>query len=279
MAGVRVLVGTRKGAFVLTSDERTAGLAGRGPALRGLGGLPPQGLAGRPRPDLGGASRAAGSASWSSARTTAGGRGRRSATTSATTASRARTSGTTARRTRGSSPGSGTSSRRSPTPTRSTRGSRTPRCSRAPTAGRPGPSCRAAQARLRARSWQPGAGGMCLHTIVLHPTDEQRIYTAISRGRRLPHRRRRRQLAADQQGPAVRRHPRPGRRGRPLRAQDRDAPVAAGHAVHAEALGRHAQRRRRRLLARGQRRPAHRLRLPDRRARARARDGLRRADH
>jgi len=29
-------------------------------------------------------------------------------------------------------------------------------------------------------SWQPGAGGLCLHTIVLHPTDEQRLFTAIS---------------------------------------------------------------------------------------------------
>jgi photosystem II stability/assembly factor-like uncharacterized protein len=28
--------------------------------------------------------------------------------------------------------------------------------------------------------WQPGAGGLCLHTIVLHPTDEQRIITAVS---------------------------------------------------------------------------------------------------
>jgi photosystem II stability/assembly factor-like uncharacterized protein len=28
--------------------------------------------------------------------------------------------------------------------------------------------------------WQPGAGGMCLHTIVLHPTDEQKIWAAIS---------------------------------------------------------------------------------------------------
>ena len=28
--------------------------------------------------------------------------------------------------------------------------------------------------------WQPGAGGLCLHTIVLDPADEQRIYTAIS---------------------------------------------------------------------------------------------------
>lgn len=28
--------------------------------------------------------------------------------------------------------------------------------------------------------WQPGAGGLCLHTILLHPTDDQRIFTAIS---------------------------------------------------------------------------------------------------
>jgi photosystem II stability/assembly factor-like uncharacterized protein len=28
--------------------------------------------------------------------------------------------------------------------------------------------------------WQPGAGGMCLHTIVLDPSDPQRIYIAIS---------------------------------------------------------------------------------------------------
>lgn len=29
-------------------------------------------------------------------------------------------------------------------------------------------------------NWQPGAGGMCLHTIVLDPTNPDRIYTAIS---------------------------------------------------------------------------------------------------
>ena len=28
--------------------------------------------------------------------------------------------------------------------------------------------------------WQPGAGGMCLHTILLDPTDPRRIFTAIS---------------------------------------------------------------------------------------------------
>ncbi len=30
------------------------------------------------------------------------------------------------------------------------------------------------------RHWQPGAGGMCLHTILLHPTDASRLFTAIS---------------------------------------------------------------------------------------------------
>ena len=29
-------------------------------------------------------------------------------------------------------------------------------------------------------AWQPGAGGMCLHTILLDPRDERRIFTAIS---------------------------------------------------------------------------------------------------
>src|SRR5205085_6479378 len=28
--------------------------------------------------------------------------------------------------------------------------------------------------------WQPGAGGMCLHTIILDPSNPQRIYVAIS---------------------------------------------------------------------------------------------------
>ena len=79
-------------------------------------------------------------------------------------------------------------------------------------------------------------------------------------------------------GPPVRADSRPHGRGRPLRAPHRDAPLAPGRAVHAEALGRHAQRRRRRVVARGQREPADRLRVPDRRARPRAGDHLRRAD-
>jgi BNR/Asp-box repeat protein len=34
--------------------------------------------------------------------------------------------------------------------------------------------------RAKAHLWQPGAGGMCLHTILLHPEDPKRIYVAIS---------------------------------------------------------------------------------------------------
>ena len=38
----------------------------------------------------------------------------------------------------------------------------------------------AALRSAKAHLWQPGAGGMCLHTILLHPTDPDRIYVAIS---------------------------------------------------------------------------------------------------
>src|SRR4029078_13622951 len=31
-----------------------------------------------------------------------------------------------------------------------------------------------------ALQWAPGAGGMCLHTIILDPNDANRMYTAIS---------------------------------------------------------------------------------------------------
>ena len=34
--------------------------------------------------------------------------------------------------------------------------------------------------RVKGQLWQPGAGGMCLHTIILDPTDPERIFVAIS---------------------------------------------------------------------------------------------------
>ena len=52
MSGVRVLVGTRKGAFVLTADGSSDELGCFRAALRGLGDLSRQGLAGRPGPAL-----------------------------------------------------------------------------------------------------------------------------------------------------------------------------------------------------------------------------------
>ncbi len=104
-------------------------------------------------------------------------------------------------------------------------------------------------------SWQPGAGGMCLHTLLLDRSSPGRMFAAISAagafrsddaG----------ELAAGQPGPDVGGDTRPGLRGGPLRAPAGDAPVPARGAVHAEALGRHAQRQRRRVLAGDLREPA-----------------------
>ena len=126
--------------------------------------------------------------------------------------------------------------------------------------------------------WQPGAGGMCLHTILLDPSDPERIFIAISAAGAFRTDDAGKTWQPINRGLQSATHPRPDCRGRPLRSPHRDAPVAPGRAVHAEALGRHAQRRRRRVVARGQRQPADRLRLRDRRSRARAGDHLRRPD-
>ena len=48
MSKVRVLVGTRKGAFVLAVGRKARPLGDQRPPLRGLGDLPPQGIARRP---------------------------------------------------------------------------------------------------------------------------------------------------------------------------------------------------------------------------------------
>ena len=111
--------------------------------------------------------------------------------------------------------------------------------------------------------WQPGAGGMCLHTIILDPSDPQADLDRHLGGGRVSHRRRRQDLEADQPGTEFEIHSRPERRGRALRAPHCDESDASGRAVHAEALGRDAQRRCRRQLARSQRQPADRLRVCD----------------
>jgi hypothetical protein len=87
------------------------------------------------------------------------------------------------------------------------------------------------------KDWAPGAGGLCLHTILIDPTNHRRMYIAISSAGRVPKRRRGRVVDADQQGPEVAVHSGSGRRGRPLRAPHCDARVAAERPLHAEALG------------------------------------------
>ncbi len=101
--------------------------------------------------------------------------------------------------------------------------------------------------------WQPGAGGMCLHTILLDPSNpEPDLYRDICRGR-VPKRRRRRDVAAHQPWIKIPIHPRPDCGSGSLRSPHRAASLAAGRAVHAKALGCDAQRQCRRVVARDQR--------------------------
>ena len=70
--------------------------------------------------------------------------------------------------------------------------------------------------------WQPGAGGMGLHTIILDPSDpEPHVHRHLGGGR-VPHRRRRQDVAADQPGPEVRILPDPN--------------AEVGHCVHRIAM-------------------------------------------
>ena len=128
---------------------------------------------------------------------------------------------------------------------RSMRASRTPRCFAQATAGRswselPG---------LRGHGSGPAVGaGRRRHGPAHDPAGSDSRRTDVHRnfgGRRLQNRRSRRDVAASQQGAELEHDPEPDRRSRPLRPPHRDAQVAAGRALHAEALGRHAQRRRR----------------------------------
>jgi len=70
-----------------------------------------------------------------------------------------------------------------------------------------------------------GAGGLCLHTIILDPKNPGRIYMPFGRGG--PSRTTMVQdLAAHQQGTSIPIHPRPECGDRPLRSPRRHAPLA-----------------------------------------------------
>ena len=106
--------------------------------------------------------------------------GNRSATNSITPQFPALISGTTARRIPGNSRASGILNRRLPIPTRFTRAWKTPRCFVRPTARKPGTNFPVCASTVRDRSWNPGAGGLCLHTIILDEKNPNRIVIAIS---------------------------------------------------------------------------------------------------
>ena len=97
MSMVRVLVGTRKGAFILTSDAKRARWEVSGPLFGGWEIYHLQGAPADPQ-RLYASRRAAGSGSRSSVPTMEGRRGRRWGTRLCMTATLARISGTTARR-------------------------------------------------------------------------------------------------------------------------------------------------------------------------------------
>ena len=91
--------------------------------------------------------------------------------------------------------------------------------------------------------WAPGAGGLCLHTIIVDPQKPGADFHRHLRGWCLQNRRRGQDVEADQPRSALGRHSRSERRSWPLRASRRNAPVTPRRPFHAEALGRHAQRR------------------------------------
>ena len=127
--------------------------------------------------------------------------------------------------------------------------------------------------------WQPGAGGMCLHTIILDPSNPDRIFIAISAAGA---------FRTDDGGQTWK----PINRGLKSNSELPDPTAEVGHCVHNLAMHpsrpgvlfmqKHWDVMRSddagELVARSQRQPAERFRFPDRRSRARAGNDLRRPD-
>ena len=90
--------------------------------------------------------------------------------------------------------------------------------------------------------WQPGAGGMCLHTILIDPKNPKRMFIAISAAGAFRTDDGGRNVETDQSRFAFAIHSRSERGSRALRASHRAASVAAEHALHAKTLGRDAER-------------------------------------
>ena len=276
------MVGTKKGAFILTADGKRENWEVSGPHFAGwemyhLKGSPVD-------PNRIYASQTSGWFGQMIQRSDDGGKtwARRSATEipecrASIRLPGHRTSGTTARSTRGNSSASGISNPRSPIRTRFTPARKTRRFSNTVDGGKTWqelPGLRSAKGHL----WQPGAGGMAFTPSFSIRTTRSGSIVAISAAGA---------FRTDDGGKTWK----PINRGlkSPYELPDPDAevghcvhriamhPSRPGRPVHAKALGRDAHRQRRRDVARSQRQSADRLRIPDRRARARTGNDLRRA--
>ena len=176
MSKVRVLVGTRKGAFILTSDAKRERWNVAGPHF---GGWEMYHLKGSPaEPNrIYASDRQAGLASLSSALTMAAKPGSRWATSSCYLGT---ISGMTARFTPGNSNGSGYLVRLLTDPDTVYAGVEDAALFRSTDAGQNWQEFPGLRGHGSGPHWQPGAGGMCLHTVILDPQDPARIYIAIS---------------------------------------------------------------------------------------------------
>ena len=110
----------------------------------------------------------------------------------------------------------------------------------------------------------PGAGGMCLHTIVLDPKNPKRMLIAISAAGAFRTDDAGKTWKPINQGLKSRTSfPIPPPKSATAFTASRMHRFAARCAVHAEALGRDAQRQCRRFVARSERQFAHRFRFSD----------------
>ena len=261
-----LLVGTKKGLVVLRGGAGRSARDGR-PRLPGRGGgvrhARPQERALFRRP-----SRTASSARICSTPTTRPGNGSRP---------RARPSRLPPTR---PSSGSGWSSRASATACCGAAWRRR-RCSAAATAARAGRWWRASGTCPSGRKWEPGAGGLCLHSICPWPGDPNRLAIGISSAGVWLTDDARQKLAAQRRRPGAALHPGGGAQGhaRLLRPQHAACAAPAGDALHAVPRRRLPLRRRRRKLDRHRHRSraALRFRLPARHRPQRSRPRVRRA--
>ena len=177
---LRVLVGTRKGAFVLTSDGKRETLGRQRAALRRLGDLPPQGLA-APIPNRLYASQSSGWFGQMIQRSNDGGK------TWEPVGNKFAYDGV---------PGTHQWYDGTPHPWEFKRvwhlepsltdpdtvyaGVEDAALFRTTDGGQTWQELPGLRGHGSGPRWQPGAGGLCLHTILLDPTDPERIYVAIS---------------------------------------------------------------------------------------------------